>query len=194
MTIYSLYIYDRHCACIYYHDWHRLKKPKPANEGVLLPNVTKGDVSNPRNTLNTTSGVVVASGETQLPSAGPSATAGNALPFDEEAKLVYGVLLSLRNMVKKLSGREETFVCYRTSNYKMQLFETITGYKFVMLTDPSAANDLVRNGLRQIYIGPFLDHVVRNPLITMDSRESGIDNDLFRAGVDRIVRHVTIFS
>ena len=27
------------------------------------------------------------------------------LPFDEEAKLVYGVVLSLRNMVKKLSGR-----------------------------------------------------------------------------------------
>jgi len=29
----------------------------------------------------------------------------SALPFDEEAKLVYGVILSLRNMVKKLSGR-----------------------------------------------------------------------------------------
>jgi len=27
------------------------------------------------------------------------------LAFDEECKLVYGVLLSLRNMVKKLSGR-----------------------------------------------------------------------------------------
>ena len=27
------------------------------------------------------------------------------LPFDEEAKLVYGVVMSLRNMVKKLSGR-----------------------------------------------------------------------------------------
>ena len=28
-----------------------------------------------------------------------------SLPFDEEAKLVYGVVLSLRNMIKKLSGR-----------------------------------------------------------------------------------------
>lgn len=33
------------------------------------------------------------------------AGAGAGLPFDEEAKLVYGVVLSLRNMVKKLSGR-----------------------------------------------------------------------------------------
>lgn len=30
---------------------------------------------------------------------------GGGLPFDEEAKLVYGVVLSLRNMVKKLAGR-----------------------------------------------------------------------------------------
>lgn len=29
----------------------------------------------------------------------------NALAFDEEAKLVYGVILSLRNMMKKLSKR-----------------------------------------------------------------------------------------
>jgi hypothetical protein len=42
----------------------------------------------------------------------PNPTSGNGsgrgnigLPFDEEAKLVYGVVLSLRNMVKKLSGR-----------------------------------------------------------------------------------------
>ena len=33
----------------------------------------------------------------------PRRTGG--LPFDEEAKLVYGVVLSLRNMVKKLAGR-----------------------------------------------------------------------------------------
>jgi hypothetical protein len=32
-------------------------------------------------------------------------TTGGGLPFDEEAKLVYGVILSLRNMVKKLSGK-----------------------------------------------------------------------------------------
>jgi hypothetical protein len=30
---------------------------------------------------------------------------GGGLPFDEEAKLVYGVVLSLRNMAKKLSGK-----------------------------------------------------------------------------------------
>jgi hypothetical protein len=33
------------------------------------------------------------------------AVSSAGLPFDEEAKLVYGVILSLRNMVKRLSGR-----------------------------------------------------------------------------------------
>lgn len=40
----------------------------------------------------------------QVESRGTGAQA-KGLPFDEEAKLVYGVVLSLRNMVKKLSGR-----------------------------------------------------------------------------------------
>jgi hypothetical protein len=41
----------------------------------------------------------------QTPTAAKPAAATEALPFDEEAKLVYGVVLSLRNMIKKLSGR-----------------------------------------------------------------------------------------
>jgi len=41
--------------------------------------------------------VGVAGGGTGLTSTG--------LAFDEEAKLVYGVVISLRNMVKKISGR-----------------------------------------------------------------------------------------
>jgi hypothetical protein len=35
----------------------------------------------------------------------PPAAHQRGLPFDEEAKLVYGVVMSLRHMIKKLSGR-----------------------------------------------------------------------------------------
>ena len=158
MTIYCLYIFDRyaplsaltfltkphldrHCNCVYYHDWHRTKRPKRANEGgALLPGVSHAlsplpssssaagsapgtPFSSPRNTLASNSGVLVASNDgSQSPSGVPSSSAtppppvqaqGGAggvapsagLPFDEEAKLVYGVILSLRNMVKRLSSR-----------------------------------------------------------------------------------------
>jgi hypothetical protein len=114
------------------------------------------------------------------------------LAFDEEAKLVYGVVISLRNMIKKLSIRDEQFVNYRTSSYKLHLFETVSGYKFVMLSDPKA--DSLRFVLRQIYVGPFLEYVVRNPLVKMDSREHGIDNEYFRASVDRLIRGLSVYS
>ncbi|KAH7927143.1 snare-like protein [Leucogyrophana mollusca] len=211
MTIFSLYVYDRHCACVYYQDWHRTKRPKPAVEGGILNAVSSAvspqvvvdtntanssAFSSPRNTLTSSTGVVVAVGEDsstpamqQTPSEG---SRSNTLPFDEEAKLVYGVILSLRNMIKKLSGRDEQFVSYRTSAYKLHLYETISGYKFVMLSDP--ATDGLRFVLRQIYNGPFLEYVVRNPLVSMDSREQGIDNDYFRASVDRLVRGLSVFT
>lgn len=189
MTIYCLYIFDRyvhssstrsslptkprHCNCVYYHDWHRAKRPKRANDGgALLPGVSHAlsplplpsaaagagagsagagsgtgsnsgsapgsasgtPYSSPRNTLVSNSGVLVAfSDGSQSPGppastatppplplqpplpphvlnqggagAGGAASSSAGLPFDEEAKLVYGVILSLRNMVKRLSGR-----------------------------------------------------------------------------------------
>lgn len=153
MTIYSLYIFDRsvqpspppsfqsgdsrfkhvqdrHCTCVYYQDWHRSRKPKPAASGGILPAVNRSlspttttgshvqDVS-PRSTLSINSGLVIAVSNddpnfTQHPNAsttgagGQPATGGGqstGLSFDEEAKLVYGVVLSLRNMIKKLSGK-----------------------------------------------------------------------------------------
>ena len=132
----------RHCNCVYYHDWHRTKRPKRANDGGgLLPGVSHAlsplppssvagsapgsapgtPFSSPRNTLASNSGVIVALGDGNQSPGVPARTAtpplvqaqGGAagavssagLPFDEEAKLVYGVILSLRNMVKRLSGR-----------------------------------------------------------------------------------------
>lgn len=211
MTIYSLYIFDRHCACIYYQDWHRAQRPKPAVAGNLLQGVARAvtpqpttalsqvEFTSPRNTLNYSSGVVVAIGEPSpaappIPAKTPpvSTVPMSKLSFDEEAKLVYGVIFSLKNMVQKLSGRDESFVNYRTSGYKLHVFETLTGYKFVMLTDP--VTDSMRFVLRQIYTGPFLEYVVRNPLIAMDSKERGVDNEHFRQATDRLLRSLSIFS
>lgn len=42
--------------------------------------------------------------------------------------------------------------------------------------------------MRQIYMGPFLDWVVRNPLVELDSNlGAGIDNEAFRAAIEKIV-------
>jgi len=183
----------------------------PGVSKVISPTSITGGIdysNNPRNALSitSTSGVVVAvndesatpSSNSYLPQTQPSAavttpaTQSTGLAFDEEAKLVYGVVISLRNMVKKLSGKDEQFVNYSTSAYKLHLFETISGYKFVMLSDPSA--DSLQLALRQIYVGPFLEYVVRNPLSDMDSKEKGIDNEYFRAATDRVVKSLPVFA
>ena len=87
--------------------------------------------------------------------------------------------------------RDESFTSYRTSTYKLHLHETVSGYKFVILTDPKA--DSLRSVLQQIYAGPFVEYFVRNPLFKMDSREHGIDNEYFRASIDRLVRGLPAF-
>jgi len=202
MTIFSLYIFDRHCDCVYYQDWHRTRSVRPPGAKNFRPGVHRlplpPSVTNqpngiqPRESIfsNRTSG-----SSTVAPNGVPNGTVGSpgrGLPFDEEAKLVYGVVLSLRNMVKKLSGRDEAFTAYQTPYYKLHLYETLTGYKFVLLSDPSA--DSLRFVLRQLYTGPFVEYVVRNPLVEMDSRTEGVDNDLFRSAVDRHMRSLSMFG
>jgi len=95
-------------------------------------------------------------------------------------------------MIKKLSGKDEQFVSFKTSAYKLHLYETLSGYKFVMLSDPEAES--LRTVLHSIYAGPFLEYVVRNPLVSMDSKERGIDNEYFRAATDRAVKSIPFYS
>lgn len=105
---------------MYYQDWHRTKKPKQAVEGGgILPGVSRAvapytldtGLTSPRNNLSSNTGVVIAVNEESAPAsllqtvAPPPVQSSAGLPFDEEAKLVYGVILSLRNLVRKLSGR-----------------------------------------------------------------------------------------
>ncbi|KAI9632461.1 Sybindin-like protein [Dioszegia hungarica] len=202
--IYSLYIFDRHCDCVYYQDWNRtspVRPPPPSNfkAGIhRLPPppdptgaIRESIFSNQRSSIQ--SGAV--DGQDGRGQAGPVGRTGKGiggLPFDEEAKLVYGVVLSLRNMAKKLSGREDLFTSYRTPTYKFHLFETPTNYRFVLLSDPSG--DSLSFVLRKLYTGAFMEYVVRNPLIDMNSRDIGIDSDAFRSAVDRQMRGLSMFN
>ena len=56
---------------------------------------------------------------------------------------------------------DEPFLSFSTSTYKLHYYETPTSLRFVMLTDPTAGP--MRNALRSLYAGPYIEHVVRNP-------------------------------
>lgn len=129
----------RHCTCVYYHDWNRTVPPKPATKGGILPAVSRSltaqprtsEISppniifSPRNTLTSTASAGMstddeskrASASSWLPtntSIQPAQPTMMTLPFEEEAKLVYGVILSLRNLVKKLSKRSLSLIAFHT--------------------------------------------------------------------------------
>lgn len=83
----------------------------PGVSKVISPSSVTGSTIEQSSNLSITSttGVVVAvnedsaahgNGQSSVPSA-----SSTGLAFDEEAKLVYGVVISLRNMIKKLSGK-----------------------------------------------------------------------------------------
>ena len=82
-------------------------------------------------------------------------------------------------------GRDETFLSFSTSAYKLHYFESPTSIRFVAIAD--AAPSQLRSLLKQIYAGPYLDHVVRNPAVrSLDSaqRGRGIDSQAFRSSVE----------
>lgn len=97
---------------MYYHDWHRtrpVRAPTHDKPGVhRLPATAAAGVR--ESIFSTGSGAsgsgvhASASGLNSSQTPQPTKRAPG-LPFDEETKLVYGVVLSLRNMVKKLSGK-----------------------------------------------------------------------------------------
>eukprot|EP00446_Apocalathium_sp_SHHI-4_P066689 CAMPEP_0177515146 /NCGR_PEP_ID=MMETSP0369-20130122/44700_1 /TAXON_ID=447022 ORGANISM="Scrippsiella hangoei-like, Strain SHHI-4" /NCGR_SAMPLE_ID=MMETSP0369 /ASSEMBLY_ACC=CAM_ASM_000364 /LENGTH=184 /DNA_ID=CAMNT_0018993895 /DNA_START=86 /DNA_END=641 /DNA_ORIENTATION=- len=81
----------------------------------------------------------------------------------EEAKLVSGLLITLNSFAQQM-GPPKTmgFMSYSTPQYKMHSFETATGYRFVLTTDPGVPDQ--HDCLKQIYADLFVEHVIKNPM------------------------------
>ncbi|BCS15534.1 hypothetical protein ASPFODRAFT_144590 [Aspergillus luchuensis CBS 106.47] len=161
MVVYSFYIFDRHAECIYNRRW----LPRPTS-------MTGSKSSRPTS-------------ETSTP--GLPATLGQtARATDDDAKLIFGTVFSLRNMVRKLGGEDDNFVTYRTSQYKLHYYETPTNIKFVMLTDLKSPN--MRVALQQIYINLYVEYVVKNPLSPAEHPGGiGVNNELFEESLEQFV-------
>ncbi|KAK4190413.1 Longin-like domain-containing protein [Podospora australis] len=105
----------------------------------------------------------------------------------DNAKLVFGTVFSLRNMVRKLGGEDDAFISFRTAQYKLHYYETASSLRFVMLTDISTLS--MRNVLHQIYINLWVEYVVKNPLSPVEHKGGeGVRNELFELGLDQFIR------
>ncbi|KAI4247040.1 MAG: hypothetical protein L6R40_001705 [Gallowayella cf. fulva] len=110
----------------------------------------------------------------------------NALSAEDDAKLVFGTIFSLRNMVRKLGGEDDRFISYRTGHYKLHYYETPTSLKFVMVTDTKTNN--LRIVLHQIYVSLYVEFVVKNPLSPIEHPGGiGVNCEMFELGVEQFV-------
>ncbi|XP_045841477.1 trafficking protein particle complex subunit 1 isoform X2 [Meles meles] len=73
------------------------------------------------------------------------------IPKEEEYKLMYGMLFSIRSFVSKMSplDMKDGFLAFQTSRYKLHYYETPTGIKVVMNTDLGVGP--IRDVLHHIY-------------------------------------------
>jgi len=115
----------------------------------------------------------------------------SGMTIDEEAKLMYGMLYSIKNFVSKMSPVDVTegFQCYRTSKYMLNYYETPSGIKYVMNTDLNSIS--VRELLQQINSQVYIEYCVKNPV-----HQPGkiIDSELFKGKLEALLKESPIFK
>jgi len=171
MVVYSFYIFDRHTECIYSKLWVR-QPDTPLSSTTAKP---------PRPISSSSASNAL------VPDSGPARPRPGRLSAKDDAKLIFGTIFSLRNMVRKLGGEEDSFISYRTAQYKLHYYESPTNIKFVMLTDTKSPN--MRQVLYQIYINLYIEFVVKNPLSPVEHRNGeGVANELFELALEQFTQ------
>jgi len=163
-VLYSFSIYDRHCESVYHRQWNI-----PTNQTKTPAFISPGP---PVQTHAETHRLVPTTNK-----------------HEDDAKLLFGVVYSLRNMTRKLSSPDDNFISYRTSKYKLHYYETPTLLKFVLITD--AKTDNKRVVLHQIYVSLYVEFVVKNPLREVDGP---VGVETFHLALDQFVRTLVDFN
>ncbi|XP_002154617.1 trafficking protein particle complex subunit 1 isoform X1 [Hydra vulgaris] len=111
------------------------------------------------------------------------------LPKDEEQKLMYGMIFSIKSFVTRMSPTDskDLFVNYRTNNYKLNYFETPTGLRIILNTDLNVAK--CDDYLRSIY-KIYVDCVVKNPLTKLGEP---IENELFVNTLNTYIQNLPVY-
>lgn len=82
----------------------------------------------------------------------------------EESELLDGLVLQLREITLPFASGtpgEQHFLGYRTTKYRLHYYESPTGYRFLLITDPAAPSQV--EALHKLYSTAFVDCVLHDP-------------------------------
>uniref|UniRef100_A0A146LAV0 Trafficking protein particle complex subunit n=1 Tax=Lygus hesperus TaxID=30085 RepID=A0A146LAV0_LYGHE len=110
---------------------------------------------------------------------------------EEEAKLMYGMLFSIKSFVSKISPLDlkKGFLSYKTNKYALHYLETPTGLKFVLNTDIHASE--VRELMKKIYSQVYVEYIVKNPVCRLDEP---IKSELFKEKLDELIKQSSYYT
>ncbi|SCU78777.1 LADA_0A07536g1_1 [Lachancea dasiensis] len=128
MAIYSFWIFDKHCNCIFDREW------------TLKSNHASGTINSKLN--------------------------------EDTAKLLYGMVFSLRSISQKLAGQgpHNEIRTIATGKYRAHVLCTASGLWFILLSDLKREN--LSEVLRYLYGEIYIKTVVHNWLSPIDFAES----------------------
>jgi len=107
---------------------------------------------------------------------------------EEEKKLVFGMLFSLKDLASKLSPTPNTEIhTVKTNVFALHHFQSLTGMVFVMNTDIDIP-DLYQS-LQYIYSNIYVDCVIKNPLYRF-SPDDLIDCPLFNTKLEEYIKTI----
>lgn len=107
---------------------------------------------------------------------------------EEERKLVFGMLYSLKDLAAKLSPQTESGAggeglhTLKTNTFTLHHYQSLTGLVFVLNTDNDVPDQY--HVLKHIYTNLFIEYVTRNPLYRRESPDEPINSPLFEKRVE----------
>lgn len=110
---------------------------------------------------------------------------------EEEFKLMYGMIYSLKSLMSRLSptSTKESFYSFSTDKYKLHLYETPTGVKFILNTD-NRVGDL-RDLLQHVHSKIYVEYAVKNPRYNPGE---WITSELFMSQLDAFLQAKPFFK
>ncbi|CAK9438084.1 uncharacterized protein LODBEIA_P24090 [Lodderomyces beijingensis] len=154
MAIYSFFIFDRHCNCIYDREFFQSSASTIASSSAS----------------STTSIVAATSSAKEVPVLKGQVNKNNDA---NSSKLLFGILYSLKTIAVKLmdgsgGGGEDSLQQanelkqFTMGQFKVHFWESLTKFKFVIISDLKVVD--LQSVLWQLYSNYFMTHVVENSL------------------------------